>query len=141
MILEGRVFKSGKLWVAEIPALDASTQGHSRTDLLEMVQDLVKELLESKQAKIGVAYVKGELYVEVRPSSELLPVILKRQRMKQGLTIRQVAARLGYKNHNAYAAYEQGKSIPSYDKFEELLVGILAPENISDRASLGLRVA
>lgn len=125
MILEGRIFKSGKHWLGEIPALDAMTQGNTRSQILEMVQDLVKELVNQPEALVVVACVRGELAIEVKPTSALLTAVLKRQRMKAGLTVREVADNLGYKSHNAYAAYEMGKVIPSLEKFEELLSGIL----------------
>jgi hypothetical protein len=128
MILEGQIFKSGKQWLAEIPALDAMTQGNTRSELLEMVQDLVKELVNQTETRVVVACVRGELTIEVKPTSSLLTAVLRRQRMKAGLTVREVAENLGYRSHNAYAAYEMGKVIPSLEKFEELLSGILGDE-------------
>ena len=48
--------------------------------------------------------------------------------MKAGLSIREVAKKLGYANHNNYAAYESGKVQPSFEKFQELLRGILSED-------------
>ena len=51
----------------------------------------------------------------------LTALLLQRQRMKQGLTLSEVAKRLGAKSINSYARYEQGRSVPSIDKFYQLL--------------------
>ena len=45
MELEGKVWKEGKLWLAEIPSLDLMTQGKSRNNALEMVLDAAMELM------------------------------------------------------------------------------------------------
>jgi ribosome-binding protein aMBF1 (putative translation factor) len=60
--------------------------------------------------------------------STLTAFLLRRQRMKQGLSLEEVAKRLGAKSHNTYARYEQGKSIPSIEKFSKLLTA-LSPNN------------
>jgi transcriptional regulator with XRE-family HTH domain len=53
--------------------------------------------------------------------------LLRRQRTKQGLTLSEVARRLGAKSHNTYARYEQGKSVPTIEKFIQLLSAV-SPE-------------
>ena len=44
MRLHGRVYKDGKFWLAEVPLLDAMTQGHTRKEALAMVADLLETL-------------------------------------------------------------------------------------------------
>src|SRR3989449_11279474 len=44
MRLHGRVYKDGKFWLAEVPLLDAMTQGRTRKDALVMVADLLETL-------------------------------------------------------------------------------------------------
>ena len=46
MRLYGRVYKDGKWWLAEVPLLDAMTQGRSRKEALAMVADLLETLVE-----------------------------------------------------------------------------------------------
>lgn len=41
MELEAKVYKDGKFWLAEIPGLDAMTQGRTRKEALAMAKDLV----------------------------------------------------------------------------------------------------
>src|SRR5215467_4423556 len=44
MRLHGRVYKDGKFWLAEVPLLDAMTQGRTRKEALAMVADLLETL-------------------------------------------------------------------------------------------------
>ena len=44
MRLYGRIYKEGKWWLAEVPLLDAMTQGRSRKEALAMVADLLETL-------------------------------------------------------------------------------------------------
>lgn len=50
----------------------------------------------------------------------LIALMLKNQRAKYGLSIAQVADRLGI-SKNAYAQYEQARAIPSIAKVEEFI--------------------
>ena len=127
MLLDTKVWKEGKFWVGLVPALDASTQGQTKKELLSMLEDLVANMIPGK-ATVDVAVVNDEVFVEVNPSKAILPAILKPQRMKAVLTVRQVAKRLGYNNHNNYSAYENGRIEPSFEKFQELLRGIITEE-------------
>jgi transcriptional regulator with XRE-family HTH domain len=45
-------------------------------------------------------------------------------RQKAGLSLEEVAARLGSKSPNSYARYEQGRSVPSVEKFAELFSAV-----------------
>ena len=142
MVLEGRIFKDGKFWLAEIPVLDAMTQGFSKDELKEMIVDLIKTMMDKPGAKVIVHFTgKSEFEIAISPSSAMLSVILRRQRAKHGLTIREVAQNLGYSNHNNYAAYESGKIEPSIEKFEELLGGILPKKKRSPSEQVILKVA
>ena len=127
MLLDTKIWKEGRFWVGLVPALDASTQGQTKKELLSMLEDLVANMIPGK-ATVDVAIVNDEVFVEVNPSKAILPAILKRQRMKAGLTVREVAKRLGYNNHNNYSAYESGRIEPSFEKFQELLRGIITEE-------------
>ena len=57
----------------------------------------------------------------------MVSLLLRRQRQQSGLTLAQVAERLEAKSRNAYARYEQGVSVPTVDKLDELLRAI-APD-------------
>lgn len=47
MEIEGKIWKDGKFWLVEIPALDAMTQGRTRKEALNMAKDLVLEISKS----------------------------------------------------------------------------------------------
>jgi predicted RNase H-like HicB family nuclease len=47
MEIDGKIWKDGKLWLIEIPALDAMTQGETRKEALAMAEDLVLEMARS----------------------------------------------------------------------------------------------
>ena len=44
MRVQGRIFEDGGFWLAEVPILDAMTQGTSREDALDMAKDMVETL-------------------------------------------------------------------------------------------------
>lgn len=47
MEMEGKIWKDGKIWLVEIPALDAMTQGKTRKEALAMTEDLVVGMARS----------------------------------------------------------------------------------------------
>ena len=122
MRLAGRVFKSDKYWAIEVPILCIVTQGHSKKDAFDMIVDAIQSLVNKKDFKVEV-YPGEKSYFEI--SSEdvatLTAFLLRRQRLKHGLTLVEVSKRLGAKSHNTYARYEQGRSVPTIDKFNLLL--------------------
>jgi predicted RNase H-like HicB family nuclease len=129
MRLAGHVFKSGKYWAIEVPILGIVTQGHTKKEAYEMIADAIESLVNIKGFEIDVFPGKGQ-YFEVSSTdlATLTAFLLRRQRMKQGLTLEEVTQRLGAKSLNAYARYEQGKSIPTLEKFSQLLAA-LSPDN------------
>lgn len=44
MRVKGRIFEDGGFWLAEVPVLDAMTQGTSKEDAVDMVKDMVETL-------------------------------------------------------------------------------------------------
>lgn len=65
----------------------------------------------------------------------MISLLLQRQRQKSGLTLAQAAQRLGAKSRNAYARYEQGVSVPTVEKLDELLRAIAPDRDIVVRQS------
>jgi len=47
MELEGKVWKDGKFWLIEVPILDVLTQGKTKTEALEMIEDAIGGLIQS----------------------------------------------------------------------------------------------
>ena len=125
MRLKGRFYKSGNFWLAEIPLLDAMTQGHTRRELFEMVVDLVETLVDRPDFSAQVHPGKsGEFELSASDSQLLLGMVLRRQRERSGLSLAEVAERLGVKSRNAYARYERGTATPSVTKLSELIQAV-----------------
>lgn len=122
MRISGIVTKEGKHWLVELPLLDAMTQGTTRKDAYAMAVDLVESLV-AQPGFTATAYAgkHGEFELGASDPGALLGLVLKRQREASGLSLAEAAKRLGAKSRNAYARYEQGRSVPTVDKLNELL--------------------
>lgn len=125
VMFSGKVWKDGKFWLVEIPALDVLTQGKSRKDALFMVKDAIEALVNEKGFRIKAsAVVDGEFILSANDIAPLVALMLKRQRAKNGLSLADMQERLHTKSRNAYAQYEQGRSVPSVPKFMEFLAAM-----------------
>ena len=129
MEFEGKIWKSGKYWLVEVPSLDVMTQGTSYKKAMFMILDAVKELLMGYFPKesieslelVVVDYKKGAIGISAKDSRLLLALSLRRQRAKSGSTVREVAERLGSKSPNIYAPYERGEKNFSIEGYEKLI--------------------
>jgi predicted RNase H-like HicB family nuclease len=130
MEFEGEVWKDGKFWLVEVPALNVMTQGKTKKESLEMVEDAVLGLIEcyfeleiDESFSISIDDQKnGIIGVTASNTKLLLALSLRRQREKSGSTVREASERLGSKSPNAYAQYEKGRTSISLDKYESLLM-------------------
>ena len=128
MRFAGRVTKIGKYWACEVPILGVITQGRTKMEAYEMVADAIESLVNKNKFKIDVYPGKGEYFeVDSQDQAALIAFLLRRQRVKRGLSLAEVAERLGAKSLNTYARYEQGKSVPTVEKFSQLLSAV-SPE-------------
>ncbi len=121
----GRVFRARKYWAIEIPILDIATQGKTKKDACAMIADAVEALVNKEGFKVRVFGTKGNMF-EIGASDQgaLTALLLRRMRQRAGLSLEEVAARLGSKSLNSYARYEQGRSVPSVAKFAELFSAV-----------------
>lgn len=132
MRFEGRVKKEGRLWLVEIPAFDALTQGRSKREALGMAGDLLETMANDPGFRVTVYPARrGEVF-EVGANSVrvLVALLLRRQRERQGLTLAEAAERMGQRSRNAYARYEQGKAMPTVEKLDQLLKAIAPDQKI-----------
>ena len=121
----GKVYEDGGFWLAEIPVLEAMTQGHTREEALVMVEDLLMSLANRSGFSVEVHPGEGdEFEVSSRDTRGLVSLLLRRQRERSGLSLAEAADRLGAKSRNAYARYERGTSAPTLDKLSELLQAV-----------------
>lgn len=125
MRFHGRVYKDGKFWLAEIPILNAMTQGHTRKEALTMAKDLLETLTNRPGFTVQVHPGKQEEFeVSSSDTRSMISLLLRRQREHSGLSLAEAAERLGAKSRNAYARYEHGTSIPTIEKLTELLQAV-----------------
>ena len=131
MRFPGRIEKSGKFWLVEIPAFDAATQGRSKREALAMAEDLIETMAEVRGFRV-TAYPTGRATFEIAANriGVLVALLLRRQREHHGLTLLEAAERMGQRSKNAYARYEQGRSMPTVEKLEELLKAIAPNQKI-----------
>ena len=128
MRFAGRVIKIGRYWAIEVPILGVVTQGRTKKEAYEMVADAIESVVNKKDFKVDVHPGKGEYFeVDSQDQAAMIAFLLRRQRIKRGLSLAEVAERLGAKSLNTYARYEQGKSVPTVEKFSQLLSAI-SPE-------------
>lgn len=131
MRFSGKIYKEGKFWLAEIPILDLITQGHTKKEAYEMVADMLQSFVNKKDFKVMV-YKKSKDSFEVGSLEPkyMISLLLQRKRELSGLSLSQVANRLSVSSRNTYARYEQGRSVPSIEKLNELLHAVCPHSDI-----------
>ncbi len=122
MRVEGTLIRDGRFWLAEISTLDAMTQGRTRKEVLEMIVDWV-ESMAGEPRVTATAHLVGSREFELDCSNDaaLVALMLRRQREARGLSLAQVAEKLGARSRNAYARYERGDSVPTIERLGDLL--------------------
>lgn len=122
MRFSGKIYKDGKFWLAEIPILDLMTQGRTKKEAYDMVADMLESMVNQSSFEVTVFKGKKDSFeVGFSEPKHMVRLLLQRKREMSGLSLAQVAERLGAKSRNTYARYEQGKSVPSFEKLNELL--------------------
>jgi len=125
MRFAGRVFKIGRYWAVEVPILEVVSQGRTKKDALDMIADAVESLANKPGFKLDIFPGTGEHFeVGSEDQATLIALLLKRARQRAGLSLAQVAQRLGATSINAYARYEQGRSIPTVQKLSQLFAAV-----------------
>lgn len=130
MRFEGRVWKDGKYWLIEVPAFDALTQGRTKEEAYEMIQDLLETMANSPGFKVEIEKTSGERFLLNGDTRTLTALLLRRQRESRGITLAEAAQRLHQGSRNSYARYEQGKAMPSVEKIEELLHSVASDRRL-----------
>ena len=131
MRFSGKVYKDGKFWLAEIPILDLMTQGRTKKEAYAMVADMLEAMVNKDGFKIQM-YKGSENNFEVSSLEprHMVSLLLQRKREISGLSLAEVANRLGTTSRNTYARYEQGRSVPSVEKLNELLHAVCPKTDI-----------
>jgi len=128
MRFQGKLYREGKQWLAEVPLFDAMTQGRTRAEALGMIADWFATMADRANFAVRVVNVNDPVFeIAADDSRPMISLLLRRQRQSSGLSLAAVAQRLGAKSRNAYARYEQGNTAPTVEKLVELLHAI-APD-------------
>ena len=131
MRFSGKIYKDGKFWLAEIPILDLMTQGRTKREAYEMVADMLDTMVNQKDFEITVFKGKKDAFeVGSSDAKYFVRLLLQRKLELSGLSLSQVASRLGMSSRNTYARYEQGKSVPSVEKLNDLLRAVCPETDI-----------
>lgn len=118
----GRLVKSGRYWAVEVPLLGIATQGRTKKEAYWMAADAIECLVNRKGFKVQV-FPGDSNYFEVGSDTiaPLVAMFLQQQRREAGLTLVEVARRLGSSSPNSYARYEQGRCVPSMSQLSKLI--------------------
>lgn len=84
MKFQGKAFKNGKFWLAEIPSLELMTQGITKKELLLMVENLFVTLADKEGFEVNVKCSKDEI-LEIGSNDKVMAgLLLERQRPIDG---------------------------------------------------------
>jgi DNA-binding transcriptional regulator YiaG len=107
-----------------------TSQGRTRKEAFEMIANAIEALVNKPDFKVEVFPGEGD-YFEIGASDQaaLTAFLLRRERTRSGLSLSEVSKRLGVRSPNAYARYEQGKSVPTVPKLTALLSAVSPHKN------------
>lgn len=138
MRFQGIVYKDGKHWLAQVPVFDATTQGRTRKEALHMIADWFITMVDDRGFSVRVrADSREQFEIGADNARAMISLLLRRQRQRSGLSLAQAANRLGARSRNAYARYEQGRSVPTVEKLDELLKAVAPDRDIVVHQSNG----
>jgi len=101
-----------------------------------MIADWFMTMVDRKGFSVHIQPTgPNEFEVGSDDTRTMISLLLQRQRQKSGLSLAQAARRLGARSRNAYARYEQGVSVPTVEKLDELLRAIAPNRDIVVRQS------
>jgi predicted RNase H-like HicB family nuclease len=122
MRFEGKVTRDGRFWLAEIPLLDGATQGRTRAEALKMIGDWLETMVNRADFRAEVhARSSEDFEVSGNNVAAMTALLLRRRREASGVSLREVASRLGASSRNTYARYERGDAVPTIEKLDALL--------------------
>lgn len=127
MKFQGSLRRDGRFWLADVPVFDAMTQGRTRREALAMVGDWFATVIDREGFAVTVEPVRGDGFeIGSSDARAMIGLLLRRQRERSGLSVTEVARRLGLRSQGAYVRYERGLAVPTLDKLDELL-RVVAP--------------
>jgi DNA-binding XRE family transcriptional regulator len=120
--------QEGIWWSAHCDIAGIFTQGKSKADAMRALADAFEDVIHRDGFRVTVTALDGdEVHVTASDPALLLGVVLRYQREAHGLSLADVAKRLGASSRNAYARYEHGTAMPKLDTAQAILQAV-APE-------------
>lgn len=106
MKIEGKIYKSGKFWMVEVPALDLMTQGMSRKEGYEMVADMIETIVDQPGFKTTIEPVGSDrFYLGANNERALVTLAFRRARERRGYSIRQTSKERGSMKLDAFTKH------------------------------------
>jgi hypothetical protein len=125
LVFEGHIIKDSGFYLVEIPALNLTTQGRTKSEAYKMAKAVVIDASGESKLKLDLTKIgPNHFLIYSNNLTVLIPLLLKKQRQKAGLTVLQASNRIGSNSPNAYGVYEQGRAKPTLEKLNELLSAI-----------------
>jgi len=122
MRFEGQIVRDGRWWLAEVPILEAMTQGRTRKEALGMIGDWLETMVDRKGFEAQVYPLSSTTFeIAGNNAAAMTALLLRRRREASGTSLRDMATRLGSSSRNAYARYERGDAVPTVEKLDALL--------------------
>ena len=127
MKIEGKLEKKAgeKIWGVDIHEIGIFTQGRTKKEAFKMAKEAIELIVNLEGFEVVVKPAQNNsFFIIPNNTGPILAMILRQKRVDSGLSIRDVARRLGQSSPNSYGRYENGKNIPTIEKFDELLAAI-----------------
>jgi len=84
IVFEGHLYKEGKFWLVEIPALNLMTQAFTKRQAYKMAKSLIQDASGQTELKLNLIQMDDLAFLIQSDDLEaLIPLLLKKQRQKQ----------------------------------------------------------
>jgi hypothetical protein len=101
MKFQGKLTRHGRWWLAGVPMLEAVTQGRSRKEALAMIGDWLETMIDRRGFAAEVVARTGNAFeIGGTDTAALIALLLRRRRQAAGVSLREVASRLGVGSRN-----------------------------------------
>lgn len=126
MMVIGRIFREGGGWSAHCDDVGVATQGFTRDEARANLVEAVEQTANRPGLKVDVIDLEGEtVYVQANIPWLLAAEVLRHHRQMNGMSIEDVASKIGGEHGAAYEDYEEGRREPSMSTYLELLQTIV----------------
>ena len=138
-MITGTIAQDGSFWVVLIPLLGSYAHGRTPNAACRVAAEIIGLRAADYRPLDGFRIEVtdrggGVVLVTSNDTRRLTSTLLRYQREIHGLSLADVAVKLGARSRTSYAVYEQGKAEPTIGKLEQLLA-VVAPAGARDHAA------